>query len=30
LEAFFISGRVHRYNAQKAAEIANTLMLTSD
>ena len=29
LEAFFISGRVHRYNAQKAAEIANTLMLTS-
>lgn len=29
IEAFFISGRVHRYNAQKAAEIANTMMLTS-
>ena len=29
VEAFFIPGRVHRYNAKKAAEIANTMMLMS-
>ena len=29
IEALFISGRVHRYNAQKAAQIANTMMLLS-